>query len=117
MKKIIRVNGTIEKDHPDLKLLLDTCDCEDYLGSSMGSTNEISYEGHYLKIRTLKYWSEDSIQIYTNWFSEVNEKTEQFDFQILGFDDYEMEFDRDRSYDASISFIAQRKDKRKMFKR
>ena len=46
----------------------------------------------------------------------MNEKTEQFDFQILGFDDYEMEFDGDRSYDASISFIAQRKDKRKMLK-
>ena len=106
----IKVNGTIEKDHVDLQLLLDTCDCEDYLGSSMGSSKEISYQGHYLKIRSFRYWHPIVTQQYETWFSEVNKKTKQFDFQIVDFSDYEMEFDEDRYYDASISFIAQRKN-------
>tara|TARA_B110000503_G_C7088409_1_gene388334 strand:+ start:1014 stop:1340 length:327 start_codon:yes stop_codon:yes gene_type:complete len=108
MKKL-SINGKINRDHPDLKILLDICDCEDYLGTSSGSTEYYRYDGHYLRIRSLRYWGPESIQEYENDFDKVNKLTKQYNFQIVDHSDYEVEFDNDRYYDASLSFIVQLK--------
>ena len=101
---------TIDRAHPDLQILcqLTNTNPNDIAGSaSYNSKNsDESFEAHYMRIYRFRYWSTEAIQEFERLVKEANEKTEQYRFEIYGYDDYEVEFDNDRSWPAAFHFKA-----------
>ena len=99
------------KNHPDLELLIRAVEdgmgieVEDWLGS--GSYN--GTEGWYLRTPSVQIWKDDAIESLRKAFDKANMKTQDFTFTVHGTDDYEREYDDDRSWDAAFSFFSEPK--------
>ena len=63
-------------------------------------------DGFYIKIKNIRNWEDKEIKDVKRAFELANDQTDKYDFEYYNVSDYEMEFDGDRSYDASISFFA-----------
>lgn len=103
------IDGRIPSNHPDLEILANNCECENELRGAMGSLQDYSYEGHYFRVRYLRYWSANSIEGLKNSFAKTNEQTSEYRFELIDVQDWEMEFDEDRYWDASFTFLAYKK--------
>ena len=96
------------KNHPDLELLIRAVEdgmgieVEDWLGS--GSYN--GTEGWYLRTPSVQIWKDDAIESLRKAFDKANMKTQNFTFTVHDTDDYEREYDDDRSWDGSFSFFS-----------
>ncbi len=106
-KKII--DGRIGRNHPDLEILAKNCDCENFLRSSMGSHEDYSYSGHYFRVKHLRYWNAETTNKLKNSFAKTNEQTNEYRFELIDVNDYEVENDDDRDWDASFTFLAHKK--------
>jgi hypothetical protein len=107
MDNQIRVNGTIPTNHPDVAILAENCECDNFLRSASGSTKEMIYEGHYFRVNYLRYWGPNSIEGLKNSFAKTNEQTSEYKFELLSVDDWET--DDDRYWEASFTFLAHKK--------
>lgn len=103
------VNGTINQEHPDLAILAKNCECENSLRSAMGSHDDYRYEGHYFRVRYLRYWGASSIEGLKNSFAKTNEQTTEYAFELIDVTDWEKEWDDDRYWEASFTFLAHKK--------
>lgn len=105
----IHTDGTIDRNHPDLEILATCTEVENYPRSSHGSTLDTTYEGHYFRVRYLRYWGQESIKQLEEQFAEANSKTSEYRFELINTEDWEMEFDEDRYWEASFTFLAHKK--------
>lgn len=103
------INGTIPSTHPDLEILAKNCECDNFVRSAMGSTNEYSYDGHYFRVNYLRYWGPNSIEGLKNSFEKTNKQASEYRFELLDVTDWEMEYDEDRYWEASFTFLAHKK--------
>ena len=110
MNTLPKINGTISLNHPDVLLLIENTNANSTLRSAMGSTQDFAYEGHYLRVSYLRYWNHDSIEGLKNSFNKTNKSTEEYEFELLDITDFEMEYDNDRYWEASCTFIAKKKN-------
>jgi hypothetical protein len=63
-----------------------------------------SIDRHYIRVYGFRYWDQESIVEYESKVQKLNSELENHYMIINEYDDYEMEYDRDRSYPASFSF-------------
>jgi len=98
-------NYTIPRNHPDLQILCDATNTKpDNIGPSFrGGINE-SYECNYMRVYAFRYWNGSDIDAIHEAVKAVNEKTSEYQFEIVDFDDYEVEYDNDRSWPANFTF-------------
>lgn len=103
------IDGRIPSNHPDLEILSSNCECDNFLRSSMGSTSDHTYDGHYFRVTYLRYWSPNSVEGLKNSFAKTNEQTSEYRFELIDVNDWEMEYDEDRYWEASFTFLAHKK--------
>jgi hypothetical protein len=104
-------NYNISRNHKDLEILCKATNTnpEDIGPSFRGGLNE-SYECNYMRVYGFRYWNkEDTERLYES-VKLANEKTTDYNFVIVGLDDYEVEFDNDRSWPASFQFKSIQKE-------
>lgn len=113
---------TIPQDHIDLKILITQIEnhfreslmIQD-LKSSSNSTVELEtgervlIEANYFPLRSVKYWSQIDIDSMEKAFNLTNELSNEYRFEPINFEDYEVEYDEDRYWLASISFRSHKK--------
>jgi hypothetical protein len=68
-----------------------------------GSTSP-SIERHYIRVYELRYWESSSITEYETKVNELNKLLKDHYMKINEYNDYEVEYDGDRSYPASFTF-------------
>ena len=107
MNTLPKINGSIPKDHPDLLLLIKNTDADSALRSTIKSG---VIEGYYLRVSFLRYWGPNSIEGLKNSFAKTNEAAQEYAFELTNVDDYEMEYDGDRYWNASFSFVVHKKN-------
>lgn len=123
------LNYTIEKKHGDVKILAEALTNnnivfeDDYdwidgklvdsgfpsLRGSSSHRNGVTKEGNYIRVRHLKYWDEESVNELQLAIDEANKNTKEYDFEFDGVDDYEVDIDDDRSWDASFTIYSHKK--------
>ena len=98
-------NYKITNDHKDLKILCKATNTNpENIGSSFRGDKDESYECNYMRVYEFRYWNkEDTERLYES-VKLANEKTDEYNFEIVALDDYEVEFDNDRSWPASFQF-------------
>jgi len=104
-------NYTIPRDHKDLEILCKATNTNpEDIGPSFRGGKDESYECNYMRVYDFRYWNkEDAERLYES-VKSVNEKTDEYNFEIVDFDDYEVEFDNDRSWPASFQFKSIKKE-------
>jgi hypothetical protein len=103
------IDGRINREHPDLEILAKNCECENTLRSAMGSHKDYNYEGHYFRVRHLRYWDTETMDELKNSFTKTNEQTSEYTFELIDVTDWEKEWDDDRYWEASFTFLAHKK--------
>jgi hypothetical protein len=131
MKKFIKHILTIPQDHKDLEILgeeltnrrLRFRTHSKYIdgkfkdfpipqlrGSCSGGKdeegNQVSKEGHYINFGYVLRWNENEIRDIKEAIEATNQRTETYTFKFDSTSDYELEYDGDRSWDASFTFFA-----------
>lgn len=97
---------TLDERHPDLQILCQyTRTLPENLGDAAHGGDE-GFECHYLKTPYLQYWSPSQRDTLITAVQEANQKTTEYQFEIVYFEDYEVEFDNDRCWDATFHFKA-----------
>ncbi len=104
-------NYKITNDHKDLKILCEATNTNPKnIGSSFRGGKDESYECNYMRVYDFRYWNgEDAERLYES-VKLANEKTDEYNFEIVSLDDYEVEFDNDRSWPASFQFKSIKKE-------
>ena len=77
-----------------------------YSGGEDEHGNYISREGHYINFGYILRWNENEIRDLQQAIYAANERTETYIFEFDSTSDYEVEYDGDRSWDASFTFYA-----------
>jgi hypothetical protein len=57
-----------------------------------------------MRVYDFRYWGQSDIDSIHEAVKAVNEKTSEYRFEIVDFDDYEVEYDNDRSWPANFTF-------------
>ena len=100
----------IKDDHTDVKLLVRNTSASPGLRSAYSSGPENSYEGCYLRTSQLRYWNSDDIDNLKAAFAKTNIESQEFEFEFKDVCDYEREYDDDRDWPASFSFVVRKKN-------
>ena len=79
------------------------------LRSSSHSTDAKVLEGNYIRINSLRYWEESDHKSLLEAIKLANTMTLEYKFEYGDIEDYEMEFDGDRSWPASFTFYSHKK--------
>jgi hypothetical protein len=96
---------TIPSNHPDLQILCKLTNTDpDQLGPSCHGGSNGSYDANYMRVYDLRYWDETDVNRIEEAVKVANEQTSEYRFEITAYDDYEVEFDNDRSWPASFQF-------------
>ena len=105
-------NFTIPENHPDLQILCDATHTRtsDLRGLSSCSAEGNSYEANYIKVLYLSYWSADDIATLQEDIAKTNETTAEYRFEFDGVEDYEVEYDNDRSWPAAFRIKSHKKN-------
>jgi hypothetical protein len=103
------MNYTIPSSHPDLIILCKHTETEtSNLGPSSHGGNE-PYDCNYMRTYNFRYWSfDDVIQLSAN-IDKANLETAEYRFELVDTENYEVEYDNDRSYPASFTFKSHKK--------
>lgn len=109
MDNIKFIDGRINQEHADLEILAKNCECENFLRNSSGLHNNHKYEGHYFRVKYLRNWENPLIDALQNSFNKTNEQTNEHKFELIDVTDWEMEWDKDRYWEASFTFLAHKK--------
>jgi hypothetical protein len=103
-------NFTIDRNHPDLKILcqLTQTNPNDIASSAFYDSQDPkkSFEAHYMRVYRFRYWSDEAKKDFEDLAKIANEQTSQYQFEINGYDDFEIEYDNDRSWPAAFHFKA-----------
>jgi len=110
MKTKQRIIATIPAGHPDLAILIKNTEANETLRSSSSATEDTVTEGHYLRVNYLRYWGASSIEGLKNSFAKTNEATQEYTFELTDVNDFEVEYDNDRYWEASFTFLAHKKN-------
>ena len=101
----LQKNYTASNLNPeDLELFKSIFDYSELRGAFIGNKNE-SIEAHYIRVYGFRYWDSSSIEEYDNKALDFNSKTKNAKIEITSYDDYEVEWDNDRSYPASFQLM------------
>ena len=68
-----------------------------------------SGEGHYLTTTSLRHWTPTTEKIIRDQIRDLNEMTKDYVFQIVSFDDFDVDEDNDRTWDATFAFYVFKK--------
>ena len=104
---------TIPETHPDLAILCANTgtNTSDLRGTScIDSSAGTSYEGNYIKVLYLSYWSAVDIATLKQDIAKTNETTTEYQFEFDGVQDYEVEYDNDRYWPASFGIKSHKKN-------
>lgn len=104
-------NYTIPENHPDLSILCEATKTHtsDLRGTSCSDAQGFSYEGNYIKVHYLSYWARPDIDDLRSTIDLVNETTHEYRFEFDGVEDYETEYDNDRSWPAAFRIKSHKK--------
>jgi hypothetical protein len=107
----MRKDFSIPETHADLAILCANTgtNTSDLRGTSCVDSTS-SYEGNYIKVLYLSYWSADDIATLKEDIAKTNESTTEYQFEFDGVQDYEVEYDNDRSWPASFSIKSHKKN-------
>ncbi len=125
----IRHNLTIAENHGDVEILGDSLKSMGFkfdtqytwkngeivyskkptLRSSSYSTDTKVLEGNYIRINNLKSWGDSDHKNLLEALKMANTMTSDYKFEYGDIEDYEMEWDGDRSYPASFTFYSHKK--------
>jgi hypothetical protein len=97
----------ISQNHPDLQILCELTKTQpDRIGTSSwaSSTNLKGFDCNYMRVNFLKYWTPEDMEEIYEAVKTANEKTTEYRFEIVDFEDYEVEYDNDRTWPASFQF-------------
>ena len=96
---------SIPENHIDLEILCKhtNTDPRDIGPSSYCGTNG-SGNCNYMRVYDFDYWNESSISELKSQIQKANQLTTEYSFELKSVDDYEVEFDNDRSWPASFTF-------------
>ncbi len=87
----------------DLSLFKSIFDYNEVRGS-MTSWNGQSIESNYIRLYDFRYWDEIEVNKINELVKEFNSKSESCLMEVTDYQDYEVEYDNDRSYPASFTF-------------
>ena len=124
-----RYNLTIEQNHEDVEILGNSLKSMGFkfdtqytwkndeivyskkptLRSSSYSTDTKVLEGNYIRINNLKSWGDSDHKNLLEALKMANTMTSEYKFEYGDIEDYEMEWDGDRSYPASFTFYSHKK--------
>jgi hypothetical protein len=98
-------NYTISRNHSDLQILCEATNTKpDNIGPSCRGGKDESYDCNYMRVYDFRYWNESDINQLHEAFKTANEKTTEYKFEIVDIDNYEVEYDNDRSWPANFTF-------------
>ena len=102
---------TIDRNHPDLQILCELTKTNPDRMSTMSwsSTDSAGFECNYMRVDFLRYWEPTDMEEIYEAARLANEKTAEYKFDIIGFENYEVEYDNDRSWPASFEFKSYKK--------
>lgn len=105
------INYTIPENHPDLALLCEATKTHtsDLRSTSTSDANGFSYKGNYIKVHYLSYWARPDIDDLRSTIDQVNATTHEYRFELGWVDDYDEEYDHDRSWPAAFSIKSHKK--------
>ena len=103
------MNYTIPQSHPDLEILCKHTETnQSNLGlSSHGGPNH--FECNYMRTYNFRYWSYDDVIQLSSSIDKANLETAEYRFELVDTENYEVEYDNDRSYPASFTFKSYKK--------
>ena len=126
-----RHNLTIAQNHGDVTILGDSLKAKGFtfdekhlwnqkensfestsdpqLRSSSYSTDDKVLEGNYIRVQNFRYWNDDQHKALLEALDMANTMTSEYKFEYGDIEDYEMEWDGDRSYPASFTFYSHKK--------
>ena len=108
---MVTINNTVgnlsDSDRNLFKSLFDYNEVR--LASSVSEGKSI--ESNYMRVYGFRYWDEIEIYNLSEKVKEFNSKSEESEMEINAYDDYEVEWDNDRSYPASFRFSIKSKNK------
>ncbi len=100
----------IKDDHADVVLLVRNTGASTGLRSVSSFGHKNAYEGCYLRTNQLRYWNSDDIEELKQAFTKTNEESQEYEFEFKDVCDYEREYDDDRDWPASFSFVVRKKN-------
>ncbi len=101
MKKTI--NYTIGNLSPkDLELFKTLFNYDEVRSASSAKSDGTVIESNYIRVYEFRYWDTDEVNTYNNKIKQFNDKAESCTLEITNYDDYEVEWDNDRSWPASF---------------
>lgn len=105
---------SIDIEHPDIELLVQDLPFKvrHFTDGRLILSEAVSpnSNGYYLRTADFKAWSNVMISKLKASIKEANEKTDEFMFEFWSTSDYEVEFNKDRVWEASFSFGVKLKD-------
>jgi hypothetical protein len=112
-----RINYRIPaENHKDVLRLTQRLHEEDWIRyepifrSSFHVEVEYSLDMNYIRTDRVRQWQQTDIDSLLDLIQEINQTTDEYDFHIKSFDDYEVEWDGDRSYPASFTLLTAKKN-------
>jgi hypothetical protein len=72
--------------------------------SSLSSYKGKSCESHYIRVYGFRYWDLTEMNNLSKLVNLFNSKCKSSEMVIIDYQDYEVEYDNDRSYPASFTF-------------
>lgn len=105
------INTTpITNEHPDVVLLVKNTGASTGLRGASSYGHQNAYEGYYLRTIHQRYWTSEDIDDLKAAFAKTNAESKEYEFVFQDTTDYELEYDGDRDWPASFSFIARKKN-------
>jgi|NOAtaT_7_FD_contig_51_1773827_length_1617_multi_5_in_0_out_0_3 hypothetical protein len=97
------INHTVSNLGSDRKLFESLFDYDEVRGA-FSSWNGKPIEYNYLRVREFRYWDEKEVNKIEELVKQFNEKAETCTMYVKDYQDYEVEWDNDRSWPASFHF-------------
>lgn len=77
-------------------------------GTQIGSSNSCGIECNHINIYEFKNWKKEYIDKYEDMKNKFNNMVEGVKMNIIGYSDYEVEYDEDRTYPATLTFTIEK---------
>ena len=74
-----------------------------------GSGSYNGKKGYYIRVGSIDSWKDEEIEDVKKAIELANNQTDKYNFEYNSVSDYEMEYDGDRSYPASIQITVSNK--------
>lgn len=93
----------------DMTLFKSIFDYSEVRGS-MSTWNGQTIESNYIRLYGFRYWDEIEVNKINEKVKHFNSVSESCEMKVTDYQDYEVEYDNDRSYPASFTFSMIKKE-------